>query len=88
MRKPASKRVAPESETVVLAFDAPLPAGSATLDVQWTGHFSDGLRGLYAAGKVAATQFEAADARRALPLLRRAGLQGALGAHGARAPRA
>ncbi|NBD10091.1 MULTISPECIES: M1 family metallopeptidase [Corallococcus] len=66
-RKPASKRVAPVSETVVLTFDAPLPVGSATLDVLWTGHFSDGLRGLYAAGQVAATQFEAADARRLFP---------------------
>lgn len=66
-RKPKSKRIAPVSETVVLTFDAPLPVGSATLDVLWTGHFSDGLRGLYAAGQVAATQFEAADARRLFP---------------------
>ncbi|CAM3622692.1 M1 family peptidase [Corallococcus sp. ZKHCc1 1396] len=66
-RKPASVRVAPVSEAVVLTFDAPLPAGAATLDVLWTGRFSDGLRGLYAAGQVAATQFEAADARRLFP---------------------
>lgn len=66
-RKPASARVVPVSETVVFTFDAPLPKGAATLDVLWTGHFSDGLRGLYAAGKVTATQFEAADARRMFP---------------------
>ena len=33
----------------------------------WTGRFTEGLRGLYPAGKVAATQFEAADARRLFP---------------------
>src|SRR5689334_21132980 len=37
VRKPSSKRVSTVSETVVLTFDAPLPAGSATLDVPWTG---------------------------------------------------
>jgi puromycin-sensitive aminopeptidase len=67
VRKPTSKRVSTVSETVVLTFDSPLPAGSATLDVLWTGHFSDGLHDLYTTGKVAATQFEAADARRLFP---------------------
>ncbi|NMO19774.1 M1 family metallopeptidase [Pyxidicoccus fallax] len=66
-RKPASIQPAAQSETVVLRFDAPLPRGSATLDVAWTGRFTEGLRGLYSAGKVAATQFEAADARRLFP---------------------
>ncbi|RKH47042.1 M1 family metallopeptidase [Corallococcus sicarius] len=66
-RKPTSTRAVPVSETVVLTFDAPLPVGQATLDVRWKGRFSEGLRGLYAAGQVAATQFEAADARRLFP---------------------
>ncbi|RKH00326.1 M1 family peptidase [Corallococcus sp. CA053C] len=66
-RKPTSTRAVAVSETVVLTFAAPLPVGPATLDVQWKGRFSEGLRGLYAAGKVAATQFEAADARRLFP---------------------
>ncbi|HZI12947.1 MAG TPA: M1 family metallopeptidase, partial [Myxococcus sp.] len=66
-RKPASIQAVAQSETVVLRFDAPLPTGAATLDVAWTGRFTEGLRGLYLAGKVAATQFEAADARRLFP---------------------
>lgn len=55
------------SETVVVSFDAPLPTGRATLEVTWKGPFTDGLRGMYLAGKVVATQFEAADARRVFP---------------------
>jgi puromycin-sensitive aminopeptidase len=64
---PARVSVLPVSETVLLSFDAEVAAGEATLHVDWTGHFSDGLRGLYLAGDVAATQFEAADARRVFP---------------------
>ena len=56
-----------ESETVTLRFDDALPAGSAMLDLAWTGKFSPGLRGLYRAGSLAVTQFEAADARRVFP---------------------
>ncbi len=56
-----------ESETITLAFAAPLPAGEATLTVKWRGRFSPGLRGLYRAGGIAVTQFEAADARRLFP---------------------
>ena len=56
-----------ESETVSLAFAAPLPAGIATLHLTWSGRFSPGLRGLYRAGRIAVTQFEAADARRVFP---------------------
>ncbi len=63
----AQVAVLPTSETVQLAFDTPLPQGEVTLHVEWTGRFSDGLRGLYLAGDVAATQFEAADARRVFP---------------------
>ncbi|XXF78777.1 M1 family metallopeptidase [Myxococcaceae bacterium GXIMD 01537] len=66
-RAPTSARPMPQSETVVLTFAEPLPVGAAALDVAWTGRFTEGLRGLYMAGKVAATQFEAADARRLFP---------------------
>jgi len=64
---PARVSVLPLSETVLLAFDAEVATGEATLHVEWAGKFSDGLRGLYLAGDVAATQFEAADARRVFP---------------------
>src|SRR6266850_8273883 len=56
-----------ESETVTLHFDEEVPAGSAVVDLAWRGKFSPGLRGLYRAGPVAVTQFEAADARRVFP---------------------
>jgi len=56
-----------ESETVTLVFPSPLPAGETTLHLAWTGRFSPGLRGLYRAGRIAVTQFEAADARRVFP---------------------
>jgi puromycin-sensitive aminopeptidase len=59
----------PESETVTLAWSPPRPlaAGSAALSLSFSGGFSPGLRGLYRAGSVAVTQFEAADARRVFP---------------------
>ncbi len=63
----ASVHVRPVSETVVLELDAELPKGEARLVLRWNGRFTDGLRGLYLAGSVAATQFEAADARRVFP---------------------
>ncbi|MDB4983260.1 MAG: family peptidase [Myxococcales bacterium] len=56
-----------ESETVTLTFAPPLPAGNATLELAYRGAFSPGLRGLYRAGQIAVTQFEAADARRVFP---------------------
>ncbi|HEY2730362.1 MAG TPA: M1 family metallopeptidase [Polyangia bacterium] len=56
-----------ESETVTLSFSEPLPAGAATLRLAYRGGFSPGLRGLYRAGGIAVTQFEAADARRLFP---------------------
>ena len=62
-----SVQVDAESETVEIAFDADLPAGPAKLDLLFSGKFSPSLRGLYKAGALAVTQFEAADARRMLP---------------------
>src|SRR5689334_24365651 len=56
-----------ESETVTLRFAAELQAGKVVLDLAWKGAFSSGLRGLYRAGPLAVTQFEAADARRVFP---------------------
>ncbi|HET8541263.1 MAG TPA: M1 family metallopeptidase [Anaeromyxobacter sp.] len=65
---PVELRPSPASETVVLRFAAPVPRGAATLEIAWTGRMTDGLRGLYPAGAgIAATQFEAADARRVFP---------------------
>ncbi len=67
---PVEIRVAPASETVVLRFAAPLPRGPVALDLAWSGRMTEGLRGLYPAGAgIAATQFEAADARRVFPCL-------------------
>src|SRR5437016_13143285 len=56
-----------ESETITLRFEEELPPGNAMLDLAWNGIFSPGLRGLYRAGPLAVTQFEAADARRVFP---------------------
>jgi len=56
-----------ESETVTLAFAEELPAGAARVRMTYRGAFSPGLRGLYRAGSIAVTQFEAADARRLFP---------------------
>jgi puromycin-sensitive aminopeptidase len=63
----ARARSVKESDTVVLALDGELPAGAAELDLAWSGRFNEGLRGLYSAGPIAVTQFEAADARRVFP---------------------
>jgi puromycin-sensitive aminopeptidase len=59
----------PASETVLLEAGDPVPAGAVEVELAWNGRFSDGLRGLYRAGPLAATQFEAADARRVFPCL-------------------
>ena len=56
-----------ESETVTLSFARPVAAGEARLRIAYRGAFSPGLRGLYRAGSLAVTQFEAADARRLFP---------------------
>jgi puromycin-sensitive aminopeptidase len=65
-----------EEERCRLTFDGPLPAGEARLRLEFAGTLNDKLRGFYrsryrdAAGQtrtLAATQFEATDARRAFP---------------------
>jgi len=60
-----------ESETATLRFASDIPAGEHTLEISWKGGIRDSLRGLYRSlrgeERYAATQFEAADARRAFP---------------------
>jgi puromycin-sensitive aminopeptidase len=63
----ASATTDAESETVTLAFAEELPAGELHVRIAYRGAFSPGLRGLYRAGSIAVTQFEAADARRLFP---------------------
>jgi puromycin-sensitive aminopeptidase len=64
---PAAGTADTDSETVTLAFADKLPAGPFKLAIAYRGAFSPGLRGLYRAGALAVTQFEAADARRVFP---------------------
>ena len=65
-----------EAERVTLRFAATLPAGAAVLRLEFTGTLNDQMRGFYRSSYIAAdgsertlatTQFEATDARRALP---------------------
>jgi len=60
-----------EAQTATLRFTRDLAAGDHTLDISWTGGIRESLRGLYRSlrgeERYAATQFEAADARRAFP---------------------
>ncbi len=55
------------SQTLIFDFGAELPVGAHTLELSWRGIFHDDLRGLYLAGGIGVTQFEAADARRVFP---------------------
>jgi len=61
----------PERETIEVVFDAPVPAGEASLTLRFRAKLRSDLRGLYAAraGKrrYAFTQLEATDARRFFP---------------------
>ena len=61
----------PQAEAVSLVFPSPLVPGAATLRIAFAGTILEKLRGLYRSlkdgGRYAATQFEAADARRACP---------------------
>ncbi|MEA2661849.1 MAG: puromycin-sensitive aminopeptidase, partial [Chloroflexota bacterium] len=67
----AAVRYDEESQTATLRLATPLPAGEASIDLAWTGSIAERLRGLYRSTRpgerYAATQFEAADARRAFP---------------------
>ena len=67
--QPVEARIdlAPASETAILRFPRKLAPGKRSLEIDWSGRFCEGLRGLYQAGSVAVTQFEAADARRLFP---------------------
>jgi puromycin-sensitive aminopeptidase len=60
-----------EAETATLRFPEPLPAGPVCLEIDFSGAIVERLRGFYRSVKdgarYAATQFEAADARRAFP---------------------
>ena len=65
-----------EQERVTLRFPVPLPAGQAVLRLDFTGVLNDQLRGFYRSAyvdsdgvekRLATTQFEATDARRAFP---------------------
>ena len=60
-----------EAETATLRFGREIPAGEHSLEISWAGGIRDSLRGLYRSlrgeERYAATQFEAADARRAFP---------------------
>ncbi len=60
-----------ESETATLRFATEIPAGDHMLEISWKGGIRESLRGLYRSlrgeERYAATQFEAADARRAFP---------------------
>jgi puromycin-sensitive aminopeptidase len=60
-----------EAETATLRFAREIPAGEHTLEIAWKGGIRESLRGLYRSlrgeERYAATQFEAADARRAFP---------------------
>jgi len=61
----------PEAETVTLQLPKPLPPGPAVVEIECAGDILQRLRGFYRSEKdgarYAATQFEAADARRAFP---------------------
>ena len=61
-----------DKEMATLAFDKEIPAGTASLHIQYTGILNSELRGFYLGKdkegrKYAVTQFEATDARRAFP---------------------
>jgi puromycin-sensitive aminopeptidase len=60
-----------EAQTATLHFARDLPAGDHVLEISWTGGIRESLRGLYRSlrgeERYVATQFEAADARRAFP---------------------
>src|SRR5207245_10192239 len=58
-------------QTATLRFAGEIAKGEHVLTIQWSGEIREALRGLYRSTRpgerYAATQFEAADARRAFP---------------------
>lgn len=68
---PAEVRLHPEAEVAVLRFGETIPPGEVALRLRFAGEIAARLRGLYRSTyngqRFAATQFEAADARRAFP---------------------
>ncbi len=65
-----------KEEKVTFEFDSRLPTGTAQLDIEFTGELNDRLRGFYRSlytdvngdeRRMATTQFEPTDARRAFP---------------------
>ena len=60
-----------ESQTATLRFESEVAKGERVLEIAWNGEIREALRGLYRSTRpgerYAATQFEAADARRAYP---------------------
>jgi puromycin-sensitive aminopeptidase len=66
-RLPATATTDAASETITFTFTEILAPGPLKLALAYQGAFSPGLRGLYRAGPLAVTQFEAADARRLFP---------------------
>jgi puromycin-sensitive aminopeptidase len=74
--RPATVSYRPEEEQAVLVPSRPLEPGAYTLYLRFSGHLNDLLRGFYRSkfrrndgeeAWLAATQFEATDARRAFP---------------------
>ena len=74
---PVETSVNEEDETAAFRFGVELPAGRATLALEFSGELNDKLRGFYRSkyrpqdgdgeSHIATTQFEATDARRAFP---------------------
>jgi aminopeptidase N len=67
----ASVALDAKQETATLSVAQPIPAGSATIAIRYTGRLNDQLRGFYLSRAnnrdYAITQLEATDARRAFP---------------------
>src|SRR5439155_24463621 len=60
-----------DAQVAIWGLAKEIPAGAPALEIEWTGGIRESLRGLYRSvrgeERYAATQFEAADARRAFP---------------------
>jgi aminopeptidase N len=70
-RQTGSVSLDPQKEQATFTFPNTIPAGSATLEIHYTGILNNELRGFYlsktAKRNYAVTQFEPTDARRAFP---------------------